>query len=48
MNFFSRTLAQFEQSEGEALIADEPPKIHKDELSLMRWGVDPAPGDKFL
>jgi hypothetical protein len=48
MNFFSRTLAQFDQSEGEALIEDEPPKIHKDELSLMRWGLDPNEEDGFL
>jgi hypothetical protein len=48
LNFLSRTLPQFEQSEGEALIEDEPPKIHKDELSIMRWGVDLAPEDDFL
>jgi len=30
------------------LIEDEPPKIHKDELSIMRWGVDPKPEDDFL
>jgi len=47
-NFLSRTLAQFDQSEGEALIEEEPPKIHKDELSIMRWGVDPKPSDDFL
>jgi hypothetical protein len=47
VNFHSRTLPQFEQSEGEALI-DDGPKIHKDELSIMRWGVDPKPGDDFL
>jgi len=48
LNFLSRTLPQFEQSEGEPLIEDEPPKIHKDELSIMRWGVDPNPEDDFL
>jgi len=48
LNFLSRTLPQFEQSEGEPLIEDEPPKIHKDELSIMRWGVDLAPEDDFL
>jgi hypothetical protein len=48
VNFHSRTLAQFEQSEGEPLIEDEPPRIHKDEFSIMRWGVDPKPGDGFL
>jgi len=48
INFLSRTMPQFEQSEGEPLIEDEPPKIHKDELSIMRWGVDPNPEDDFL
>jgi len=48
LNFLSRTLPQFEQSEGEPLIEDESPKIHKDELSIMRWGVDPKPEDDFL
>jgi len=48
INFFSRTLPQFEQSEGEPLIEDESPKIHKDELSIMRWGVDPKPEDDFI
>jgi hypothetical protein len=47
INFLSRTLPQFEQSEGEALI-DDGPKIHKDELSIARWGVDVAPEDDFL
>jgi len=48
LNFLSRTMPQFEQSEGEPLIEDESPKIHKDELSIMRWGVDPKPSDDFL
>jgi len=45
-NFLARTSAQFEQSEGEPLI-DEEPKIHKDEMSLIRWGFDPDPSDGF-
>jgi len=45
-NFLARTFPQFEQSEGESLIDDEP-KIHKDEMSLIRWGFDPDPSDGF-
>jgi len=45
-NFLARTSEQFEQSEGEPLIDDEP-KIHKDEMSLIRWGFDPDPSDGF-
>jgi hypothetical protein len=48
INFLSRTMPQFEQSEGEPLIEDKSPKVHKDELSIMRWGVDPKPEDDFL
>jgi 5'-deoxynucleotidase YfbR-like HD superfamily hydrolase len=45
-NFLNRTLAQFDQSEGETLV-DEAPKIHKDEMSIIRWGFDPAPEDEY-
>jgi len=46
-NFLNRTLAQFDQDEGEALLPDEEPRIHKDEMSIIRWGFDPAPEDEF-
>jgi hypothetical protein len=45
-NFLARSFPQFQQSEGEALV-EEKPKIHKGEISLMRWGFDPAPEDGF-
>jgi hypothetical protein len=47
INFLSRTTAQFAQNEGEALVPDEEPRVHKDEMSLIRWGLDPAPEDEF-
>jgi hypothetical protein len=47
VNFHARTKPQFDQSEGEALIPDEDPKIHKDEMSLLRWAFDPDPDDEF-
>jgi len=47
LNFARRTFPQFEQTEGEGLIESESPKIHKDEMSLIRWGFDPKPGDEF-
>lgn len=46
-NFLARTSAQFDDSEGEPLIEDKPPKVHKDEMSLIRWGFDPNPDDGF-
>jgi hypothetical protein len=46
-NFLSRTLPQFDEDEGEPLIPGEDPRVHKDELSIMRWGVDPKPEDEF-
>jgi hypothetical protein len=45
-NFLARTKPQFEQSEGEPLMP-EGPKIHKDEMSLIRWGFDPDTTDSF-
>jgi hypothetical protein len=47
LNFGARTFAQFDQDEGEPLLPDEEPRIHKDEISLQRWGFDPKPGDDF-
>lgn len=47
LNFISRTLPQFGEDEGEPLRPDVAPRVHKDELSLMRWGVDPKPDDGF-
>jgi hypothetical protein len=47
MNFLSRTTAQFAQDEGKPLLPDEEPRIHKDEMSLIRWGLDPAPEDEY-
>jgi hypothetical protein len=46
INFFSRTVPQFEQDEGEPLV-EEPPKIHKGEQALIRWGLDPDPSDDY-
>lgn len=46
-NFLNRTLAQFGQDEGEPLLPDEQPRIHKGEQSLIRWGYDPAPEDEY-
>jgi len=47
INFGSRTFAQFEQGEGEPLLPDVEPRVHKDEQSLIRWGFDPEPDDEF-
>jgi|APHM01.1.fsa_nt_gi hypothetical protein len=42
INFLSRWRADFDQSEGEPLLPDEEPRIHKDEMSGIRWGFDPS------
>jgi len=47
INFLSRWRADFEQDAGEALLPEESPRIHKDEIAGMRWGFDPAPEDEF-
>jgi len=47
INFGRRTVPQFGQDEGEALLPDEAPRIHKGEMALIRWGFDPAPDDEF-
>ena len=47
INFLSRWRSDFGQSEGDALLADEEPRVHKDEMSGIRWGFDPAPDDQF-
>jgi hypothetical protein len=47
LNFLSRTLPQFDDDEGEPLRPDVEPRVHKDEMSLIRWGVDPNPDDGF-
>jgi hypothetical protein len=46
-NFLARTFPQYEPDQGTALIEDESPRIHKNEMSLLRWGFDPEPGDGF-
>jgi len=47
LNFLSRTLPQFGEDEGDPLRPDSEPRIHKGEMSLLRWGVDPNPDDGF-
>jgi len=46
-NFGARTFPQFAQDEGEPLLPDESPRIHKGEMALIRWGFDPDPSDSF-
>jgi len=46
-NFLARSFPQFGQDEGEPLVEDSKPRVHKGEMQLLRWGFDPAPGDGF-
>jgi hypothetical protein len=45
VNFVDRTLTQFERSEGEDLMPDKHPGVHKGYAQNMNWGVDPFLGD---
>jgi len=48
-NYVSRTVPQYGESEGEPLIPDEEPDIHKGEMALLTWGIQPEPeSDNFL
>jgi len=47
-NFAARTLPQFEDGEGKPLLPEEEPDVHKGELALQRWGIDPVEDDGFL
>jgi|APHM01.1.fsa_nt_gi hypothetical protein len=46
-NFLARTFPQYEEDQGSALIEDEDPRVHPNEISLQRWAFDPEPGDGF-
>jgi len=46
-NFLARTFPQYEEDQGTALIEHESPRVHKNEMSLLRWGFDPEPSDGF-
>jgi len=47
INFTKRTLPQFDDEEGESLLPDEQPRVHKGEVALQRWAIDPVPDDEF-
>lgn len=47
INFLSRWRADFDQSDGDALLSEESPRVHKDELAGMRWGFDADLRDDF-
>jgi len=45
VNFAARTLPQFERSEGEDLLPEQHPGVHKGYAQLPNWGIDPFLGD---
>lgn len=47
INFLARWKADFNQDAGDALLPDEEPRIHKDEIAAQRWGFDPDSEDEF-
>lgn len=46
-NYASRTVPQYDDGEGEPLLPEKKPDIHKGEMALMTWGMDPNPDDDF-
>jgi len=46
-NYAARTLPQFGADEGEPLLPERQPDVHKGELALQRWLIDPEPEDEF-
>lgn len=47
VNYASRTVPQYGADEGEPLLSDKEPDVHKGEMALMTWGIDMEPGDGF-
>lgn len=45
LDFISRTAAQGAEKEKEGAMLPEEPHYGKQEMSLVRWGVDPFPED---
>jgi len=47
VNYGKRTVPQYGADEGEPLIPDEKPDIHRGEMALATWGFDMEPDDSF-
>lgn len=47
VNYAKRTVPQYGADEGEPLLPDKEPDVHKGEMALMTWGLDMEPGDGF-
>jgi len=48
-NYASRTIPQYDETEGEPLLPEQNPDIHKGEMALLTWGLQPEPeSDNFL
>jgi hypothetical protein len=45
LNYGARTVPQYGPDEGEPLLPDEDPDIHKGEMALATWGFDMEPDD---
>jgi len=45
VNYAKRTIPQYGPDEGEPLLPDESPDIHKGEFALATWGFDMEAGD---
>jgi len=47
VNYGKRTVPQYGADEGEPLLPDEKPDIHRGEMALATWGFDMEPDDSF-
>jgi len=47
VNYAKRTIPQYGPDEGEPLLPDEEPDVHRGEIALQTWGIDPEPEDEF-
>jgi len=47
INYAKRTVPQFGADEGDAILPDKEPDIHRGEMALATWGLDMAPDDSW-
>jgi len=47
VNYAKRTVPQYGPDEGEPLLPETEPDVHRGEMALQTWGIDMEPGDNF-
>jgi hypothetical protein len=46
-NYAKRTVPQYESDEGDPLLPDEEPDVHRGEMALQTWLIDMEPEDSY-